>query len=63
MWVLKNYTDKLIYKTETDPQTQKTKSWLPKRGWGGVGWGRNITGMGLIDITVVNRLIDTHHHI
>ena len=32
MWILKNYTNKVIYKTETDPQAQKTKSWLPKRG-------------------------------
>ena len=27
---LKNNTDELIYKTETDPQTQNTKQWLPK---------------------------------
>ena len=26
----KNYINELIYKTETDPQTQKTNLWLPK---------------------------------
>ena len=27
----KNYTNELIYKIETDSQTQKTNLWLPKR--------------------------------
>ena len=32
----KNDTNKLIYKTEIDPQTQKTNLWLPKgKGVGG----------------------------
>ena len=37
MWNLKYDTNELIYKTETDSQTQKTKLWLPKGkgGWGG----------------------------
>ena len=26
----KNGTNELVYKTETDPQTQKTNLWLPK---------------------------------
>ena len=26
----KKITDEFIYKTETDPQTQKTNLWLPK---------------------------------
>ena len=30
----KNDTDKLICKTEIDPQTQKTNLWLPKMGGG-----------------------------
>ena len=30
MWNLKNYTNELIDKTETDPQTQKTNLWLPR---------------------------------
>ena len=30
-WNLKSDTNKLIYKTETDPQTQKTNLWLSKR--------------------------------
>ena len=36
MWNLKNDTNELIYKTETDSLTWKTCSWLPK----GIGrWG------------------------
>ena len=34
--ILKNDTNKLIYKTEIDSQTQKTNLWLPK-GKGGEG--------------------------
>ena len=30
MWNLKNDTDELIYKTETDSQTSKTNLWLKK---------------------------------
>ena len=32
MWnpILKNYTNELIYKTETDSQISKTNLWLPK---------------------------------
>ena len=30
MWIKKNDTNKLIYKTETNSQTYKTNSWLPK---------------------------------
>ena len=30
MWNLKNDTNELIYKTETDSQTEKTNLWLPK---------------------------------
>ena len=30
MWNLKNDTNELIYKTETDSQTSKTNLWLPK---------------------------------
>ena len=35
MWNLKYDTNELIYKTETDPQTQKTNLWLPKGKAGG----------------------------
>ena len=36
MWNLKYDTNELIYKTETDSQTWKTKLWLPKgKGSGG----------------------------
>ena len=43
MWNLKkkNDTDELIYKTEIDPQTQKTNLWLPK----GKGEGRDKLGV------------------
>ena len=34
MWNLKNNTNELVYKTETDSQTWKTNLWLPK-GKGG----------------------------
>ena len=37
MWNLKNDTNKVIYKTETDSQTQRTNLWLPK----GKGRGRD----------------------
>ena len=30
MWNLKNDTNELMDKTETDSQTQKTNLWLPK---------------------------------
>ena len=30
MWNLNYKTNELIYKTETDSQTQKTNLWLPK---------------------------------
>ena len=39
MWNLKNDTNELIYKTETDSQTQKTNLWLPK---GKGSWGHNL---------------------
>ena len=35
MWNLKYDTNELIYKTETDSQTQKTNLWLPKGKEGG----------------------------
>ena len=37
MWnlILKNDTNELIYKTETDSQIQKTSLWLPKGKGGG----------------------------
>ena len=40
MWNLKNSTNELIYKSETDSQTQKTNLWLPKGkgAGGGIEW-------------------------
>ena len=39
MWnlILKNDTNELIYKTETDLQISKTNLWLPKGKLGGEG--------------------------
>ena len=42
MWNLKNDTNELIYKTETDSQTSGINLWLPK----GKGGGRNRLGAG-----------------
>ena len=45
MWKLKNNTNEHFYKTEKDPQTLKTNSWLPK----GTGWGEGlIGGLGMV---------------
>ena len=39
MWNLKNSTNELTYKTETNSQTQKTNLWLPKgKGQGGINY-------------------------
>ena len=38
-WNLKYDTNELIYKTETDSQTQRTDLWLPVWGGGGGGGG------------------------
>ena len=37
MWNLKYGTNELIYKTETDSQTERTDLWLPRESWGGRG--------------------------
>ena len=37
MWNLKKNTNEIIYKTEIDPQTWKTKLRLPKGKWWGEG--------------------------
>ena len=43
---LKYVTNELIYEAETDPQTEGTDRWLPKRsGWGRIGlgvWGEQV---------------------
>ena len=44
--ILKNDTNELIYKTETNSQTLKTNFWLSKGKGGGVGW---IGSLGLAD--------------
>jgi len=52
IWNLKNNTDESVYKTETESQTQKTNSWLPKgRGReGGTSWKYRINGYKLLYI-------------
>ena len=40
MWNIKYDANELIYKTETDSQTQRTDPWLPK-------WGRERDGGGV----------------
>ena len=47
--ILKNPTNELIYKTETDSQTQKTTLWL-------------LEGKGSRDKLGTMGLIDTHYH-
>ena len=42
MCYLKNNTNELIYRTETDSQTLKTNLWLPKGKDGGEGWIWNL---------------------
>ena len=32
MWNLKHGTNEPVYKTETEPQTQRTDFWLPRGG-------------------------------
>ena len=46
MWNLKYGTNELIYKTETDSQTQRTDLWLPRGRGVGEGW---IGSLGLAD--------------
>ena len=38
MWNLKYDTNELLYKTETDSQTQRTDLRLPRGGGVGEGW-------------------------
>ena len=56
MWNLKkNYTNKLIYKTEIDSQTQKTNLQLPKvKGEGGINQEFGINRYTLLYIKQVN---------
>ena len=52
MWNLKYDTNKLIYRTETDSQTQRTALWLPrgKGGGGGRDWEFGISRCKLLYI-------------
>ena len=55
MWNLKNNTKELIYKTETDSQTQKTNLWLPKgKGGGGINWEYEINRYTPLYIKYIN---------
>ena len=42
MWNLKYDTNELIYKAETDSQTQKTELWLPMGQGEGEGWNGSL---------------------
>ena len=54
MWNLKSDTSKLIYKTETDSQTQRTDLWLSRgmRGEGGLDWESRISRCKLLYIGI-----------
>ena len=58
MWNLKQDTNELFYKTETDSQTQKANLWLPK---GKGGWGRDKLGVGNQQIQTTIYEIDKQH--
>ena len=54
MWNLKNDTNELIYKTETDSQTQKINLWLPK------GKGERINKKEMIQMNLFTKQKQTH---
>ena len=43
MWNLKYDTNKLIYKTETDPQREHTCGFQGEGGWGRVDWESGVS--------------------
>ena len=57
MWNLKCDTNQLIYKTETDSQTQKTNLWLPKGKGEGINqeFGINIYTLLYIKYQIANK--------
>ena len=58
MWNLKYDTNELIYKTETDSQTQRTDLWLPRgAGGGGVDWEFGISRCKLLYIQWINKVL------
>ena len=59
MWNLKYDTNELIYKTETDSQTQRTDLWLPggKGGGGGMDWEFGISRCKLLYIEWTNNKV------
>ena len=59
MWNLKYDTNKVIYKTETDSQMQKTHLWLPmgKGGWGGLNQEFGISRYKLLYIKQINNKV------
>lgn len=42
MWISYE-TNELIYKKETDSQTQRTDLWLPRAGEGGMEWESGVS--------------------
>ena len=58
MWNLKYDPSKVIYKTETDSQTQKTNLWLPNgKGWGGITQEFGISRYKLLYIKQINNKV------
>ena len=59
MWNLKYDTNELIYKTETDSQTQRTDLWLPRRrGDGGrMDWEFGISRCKLLYTEWINNKV------
>ena len=56
MWSLKYDTNELIYKTETDSQTQRTDLWLPKgrKGGRGMDWEFGVSRCKLLHLVWIN---------
>ena len=58
MWNLKYDTNELIYKTETDSQTQRTDLWLPRQwGWRGMDREFGISKWKLLCIEWINNKV------
>ena len=59
MWNLKYDTNELIYKTETDSETQRTDSWLPRgRGKGrGMDWEFGVGRCKLLHLEWINNKV------
>ena len=59
MWNLKYDTNEPIYETETDSQTQRTDSWLPRgrEDGGGMDWEFGVSRCQLLYIEWINNRV------